>query len=218
MGVCAFGGGLITSLSCEPAIIQKVVGIGMLAEICTAWEPGMHQQVLEFWFSELHPAMWWRKDAKLDERIRQRFGTVHRQAEQGELWAWRETAAGRLAEIIVLDQFSRNLWRDTPRAFATDGMALALAQEALVQGADQQLVVQQRSFIYMPFMHSESLLIHAQAVRLFATPGMEDSFAVELQHKAILQRFGRYPHRNHILGRQSTEQELLFLQQPGSSF
>lgn len=178
----------------------------------------MHQQILEFWFTELQPALWWRKDARLDEQMRRRFGVVHRQAEQGELWGWRATAAGRLAEIIVLDQFSRNLWRDTPRAFASDGMALALAQEALAQGADQQLAVPQRSFMYMPFMHSESLLIHEQAVRLFACPGMEASFAVELRHQAILQRFGRYPHRNHILGRQSTEQELRFLQQPGSSF
>lgn len=178
----------------------------------------MYRQVLEFWFDELQPAMWWRKSAKLDERMRQRFAAVHRQAEQGELWAWRETAAGRLAEIIVLDQFSRNLWRDTPRSFGNDGMALVLAQEAVAQGADQQLPVQQRSFIYMPFMHSESLLIHAQAVRLFATPGMERNLEVELQHQDILQRFGRYPHRNQILGRESTAEELLFLQQPGSSF
>lgn len=178
----------------------------------------MPQRVLEFWFEELKPAMWWKKSAKLDERMRQSFAGLHGEAERGELWVWRDTAAGRLAEIILLDQFSRNLWRDTPRAFANDGMALVLAQEAVAQKADQQLPVTQRSFMYMPFMHSESLLIHAQAVKLFATPGMERNYEAEIQHRDILQRFGRYPHRNEIVGRESTDEELLFLQQPGSSF
>ncbi|SDT10913.1 Uncharacterized conserved protein, DUF924 family [Halopseudomonas litoralis] len=178
----------------------------------------MHQQILEFWFEQLKPAMWWRKDEQLDQQIRQRFGALHRQAANAELWQWRTTAQGRLAEIILLDQFSRNMHRGLPESFAHDGMALVLAQEAIAAGADLALPVVQRSFMYMPFMHSESLAIHERAVVLFSTPGMEDNLDFELQHRDILQRFGRYPHRNKILGRTSTEQERVFLTQPGSSF
>jgi uncharacterized protein (DUF924 family) len=128
------------------------------------------------------------------------------------------TPEGRLAEIIVLDQFSRNVWRDTPRAFAQDALALALAQELVASGQDRSLPVAQRSFAYMPYMHSESALIHEQAVALFSQPGMADTLRFELQHKAIVDRFGRYPHRNAILGRSSTAKELAFLSGPGSSF
>lgn len=178
----------------------------------------MHQQILGFWFEELKPAMWWKQDERLDQLIRQRFGALHRQAASGELWQWRTTPEGRLAEIILLDQFSRNIHRGQPDAFVHDGMALALAQEAIAAGADMALPVIQRSFIYMPFMHSESLLIHEQAIVLFGTPGMEGSLDFERQHRDILRRFGRYPHRNQILGRASTEEERVFLTQPGSSF
>lgn len=178
----------------------------------------MYQPILEFWFEQLEPAMWWEKNPQLDETLRQRFADLHRQAAHGELWQWRGTAPGRLAEIILLDQFSRNIYRDRPEAFAQDGMALVLAQEAISAGADLQLPVVQRSFLYMPFMHSESLAIHEQAVELFSTPGMEESLDFELRHREIIQRFGRYPHRNAILGRVSTEQERDFLTQPGSSF
>ncbi|WP_193074941.1 DUF924 family protein [Pseudomonas sp. FME51] len=178
----------------------------------------MYQQILEFWFEELKSAMWWKRDEQLDQLIGQRFGALHLQAISGELWQWRATAEGRLAEIILLDQFSRNIHRGQPESFAHDGMALALAQEAIAAGADMALPVMQRSFIYLPFMHSESLLIHERAVVLFGTPGMESSLNIELQHRDILRRFGRYPHRNKILGRISTEEERVFLTQPGSSF
>lgn len=178
----------------------------------------MHQQILEFWFEELKPAMWWKKDEQLDQLISQRFGALHRQAASGELWRWRTTPEGRLAEIIMLDQFSRNMHRGRPESFAQDGMALVLAQEAIAAGADLALPVEQRNFMYMPFMHSESLAIHERAVALFSTPGMKENLDFELRHRDILQRFGRYPHRNQILGRISTEEELLFLTQPGSSF
>ena len=178
----------------------------------------MYQQVLAFWFEQLEPAMWWEKNPQLDEDIRQRFGELHRQAACGELWQWRSSAEGRLAEVIVLDQFSRNLYRDQPQAFAQDGMALALAQEAISLELDQQLPVIQRSFLYMPFMHSESLMIHDRALSLFAVPGMENTLDFERRHRDIIQRFGRYPHRNAILGRTSTGEEVAFLRQPGSSF
>lgn len=174
--------------------------------------------VLEFWFGELRPAQWWQKDPALDGLIRTRFGEVHERAVRGELMNWRGTALGRLAEIIVLDQFSRNIWRDTPRAFASDGMALVLAQEAVAEGADQQLPVKWRAFLYMPFMHSESLRMHEQAIKLFSAPGLEDNLRFEQRHLEIIERFGRYPHRNAILGRPSTAEEAAFLRTKGSSF
>ncbi|MEH6388747.1 DUF924 family protein [Pseudomonas profundi] len=178
----------------------------------------MYSNVLNFWFNELKPAMWWKKDPQLDRLIVDCFGAVHGQAIRGELFSWRESAEGRLAEIIVLDQFSRNIYRDRPQAFAWDGMALVLAQEAITEKADQNLTLDQRSFMYMPFMHSESLVIHEQAMQLFSIKGLETSFRFEQRHKEILERFGRYPHRNAALGRPSTDAEIAFLKQPGSSF
>lgn len=178
----------------------------------------MHQTILEFWFNEISPAQWWKKDAEFDRLIAARFGAVHAQAARGELFGWRGTPGGRLAEVIVLDQFSRNLFRDSARAFACDGMALVLAQEAIGAGADRALRPIERSFLYMPFMHSESLSIHEVAVALFTQNSLPDNLDFELRHKAIIARFGRYPHRNAALGRESTPEELEFLQQPGSRF
>jgi len=174
--------------------------------------------VLNFWFEELEPIQWWKKDEVVDRQIGSRFGDIHRQAIAGELEAWRVTPEGRLAEVIVLDQFSRNIHRDTPLAFAFDGMALVLAQEAVRIGADQQMDFEKRVFFYMPYMHSESASVHETAVQLFSRPGAEFNHEYELKHKAIIDRFGRYPHRNAILGRESTPEELEFLRQPGSSF
>ena len=174
--------------------------------------------VLRFWFEEIEPAQWWRKDGGFDRLIATRFGALHAAAAQGELSGWRATPQGRLAEVIVLDQFSRNLHRDSPRAFACDGMALVLAQEAVSAGADTALPAAQRAFLYMPWMHSESAAIHRAAVELFSAPGMENNLDFELRHKAIIDRFGRYPHRNAVLERTSTAEELAFLREPGSSF
>ena len=179
----------------------------------------MHPQpILHFWFTELTPAQHFAKDAALDETIGSRFGAVLEAAARCELFGWRTTPEGRLAEVLVLDQFSRNVWRDTPRAFAQDALALALAQELVATGADRSLPVAQRRFAYMPYMHSESALIHQQAVALFSQPGLEDNLRFERAHQAIIERFGRYPHRNAVLGRTSTPEELAFLQEPGSSF
>ena len=174
--------------------------------------------ILHFWFTELTPKHHFAKDAALDETIRTRFGTTLEIAARCELFAWRETPEGRLAEVLVLDQFSRNVHRDTPRAFAQDALALALAQELVASGQDRSLPLAQRSFAYMPYMHSESVLVHAQAVALFDQPGMEDSLRFELRHQAIIDRFGRYPHRNALLGRESSPEELAFLSEPGSGF
>ncbi len=179
----------------------------------------MHlQNVLHFWFEELTDKQHFAKDAALDETIRTRFGTTLEAAARCELFGWRPTAEGCLAEIIVLDQFSRNIHRGTPRAFAQDPLALALAQQLVASGQHLGLTVPQRRFAYMPYMHSESVLIHAQAVALFGQPGLEDNLDFELRHKAIIDRFGRYPHRNQLLGRESTTEEITFLSGPGASF
>ena len=178
----------------------------------------MHQEILKFWFEELEPKQWWVKDLELDQLIIARFSEIHDRASRCELSGWRKDASGRLAEIIVLDQFSRNMFRGSPLSFAYDALALALSQEAISSGTDQRLTPVERNFIYMPFMHSESLQIHEDAVELFRSNGQQGNFDYELKHKAIIERFGRYPHRNKVLGRESTDDEIEFLQQPGSSF
>ncbi|PUE19014.1 hypothetical protein B9Z38_10610 [Limnohabitans sp. MMS-10A-160] len=176
------------------------------------------EKILHFWFTELTPKHHFAKDAALDETIRARFGATLTAAARCELFAWRATPEGRLAEVLVLDQFSRNVYRDTPQAFAQDALALALAQELVASGQDCSLPLAQRSFAYMPYMHSESALVHTQAALLFAQPGLEDTLRFEQRHQAIIERFGRYPHRNAILGRESTPEELVFLSKPGSGF
>jgi uncharacterized protein (DUF924 family) len=174
--------------------------------------------ILNFWFTEIDSSLWWKKDATFDELIRTRFGETHQQATRGELAHWRVDAHGRLAEIIVLDQFSRNLYRDSPKAFAYDLAALVLAQETIRLGLDQQLTTREKSFLYLPFMHSESLTIHEQAVKLYSIEGLDFNLLFEQKHKVIIESFGRYPHRNAVLGRVSSAEELLFLQQPDSGF
>jgi uncharacterized protein (DUF924 family) len=174
--------------------------------------------VLRFWFEEIQPAAWWKVDPAFDEAVRGRFGQLHEQAKRCELFAWRATPAGRLAEVIALDQFARNIHRGTAAAFAADPLALALAQEAVAAGADLQLDVERRAFLYMPYMHSESAAIHAAAEPLMRERAPRHTHDFELRHKAIIDRFGRYPHRNAILGRESTAEEVEFLKQPGSSF
>jgi uncharacterized protein (DUF924 family) len=179
----------------------------------------MHwQSVLDFWFEEISPKQWWQKDDAFDQLIKQRFGDWLIAAKKGELYQWRSEPLGRLAEVIVLDQFSRNIHRDTPAAFEADPMALALAQEAVALGADKALPAQMLPFLYMPYMHSESAVIHQVAMTLFDSDAARGNLEFEIRHKAIIDRFGRYPHRNAILGRVSSDEEEAFLQQPGSSF
>jgi len=175
-------------------------------------------EVLTFWFKEIKPSQWWLKDPTFDESVSNRFSGLHCRANACELFRWRKTAEGRLAEIIILDQFSRNMFRDTARAFASDSLALALAQEAVGQGADLELKDQEKGFLYMPFMHSESIEIHEMAMELFAQKGLEKNLDFEKRHFEIIRRFGRYPHRNQALGRISTPEEVEFLKLPGSSF
>lgn len=178
----------------------------------------MYDGVLEFWFEETEPAMWWTADPAFDARVRQRFGGLLLRAAQGELYLWRQEAKGRLAEIIVLDQFSRNIHRATPAAFSQDPAALVLAQEAVAAGIHRQLEPIERAFLLLPYMHSESRLVHEQAERLYRVHAPGGNYEFELKHKAIIDRFGRYPHRNEVLGRESTPEEIEFLKQPGSRF
>lgn len=177
-----------------------------------------YDEILYFWFDESDPKQWWQKNIEFDEIVKARFLEIHRAAVQGELSDWRQQSRGRLAEILVLDQFSRNIYRHSALSFAQDGMALVLAQECIAQNLAQDLNQSERAFLYMPFMHSESMVIHERAVELFSEPGLEENLDFELKHKRIIDRFGRYPHRNQILGRQSRADELFFLRQPDSSF
>jgi uncharacterized protein (DUF924 family) len=178
----------------------------------------MHASVLTFWFEETSPAQRWKVDAAFDAQIHTRWHALHTRAHRGELAEWRATPRGRLAEIIVLDQFSRNMFRNTPAAFASDALALSLAQDAVATGADQTLTPEERVFIYMPYMHSESREVHETAIALFTQLAFGNHLDFEVRHKAIIDRFDRYPHRNAILGRASSDEEIAFLKEPGSHF
>lgn len=178
----------------------------------------MYNEIIRFWFEEIKESQWWVKDQDFDRFIFDRYSELHRSAAMCELYEWRSTPAGCLAEIILLDQFSRNMYRNSPQAFASDSLALCLAQEAIRASIDQSLDSTQRSFLYMPFMHSESKKIHEVAVDLYERNGIQSNLKFELKHKAIIDRFGRYPHRNQILGRESTAEEIEFLKLPGSGF
>ena len=174
--------------------------------------------VLAFWFDESSPKQWFAKDDAFDAAIHARFAALHACAAQGELWRWRADAPGRLAAIIGLDQSSRNLHRGRALAFAQDAVALVLAQELVAQGLDQLLTPVQRGFAYLPFMHSESRVVQQESLRLYTALAAPENLHFARAHAEIIERFGRYPHRNAALGRASTPEELAFLQQPGSAF
>ena len=163
------------------------------------------EEVIRFWFEELTPAQQFKKSDELDALIRTRFLRIWKCILAGETEGWRASALGRLAEIIVLDQFSRNMFRGSSTAFSADPVALVLAQEAVRIKADQELDERQRVFLYMPYMHSESPKVHEQAMMLFKDL---PNFDHEIRHKVVIDRFGRYPHRNEVLGRESTVEEI----------
>ena len=163
------------------------------------------EEVIRFWFEELAPAQQFKKSDELDALIRTRFLPVWERILAGETESWRESVLGRLAEIIVLDQFSRNMFRGVATAFVADPVALVLAQEAVRSKAHQELDGRQRMFLLMPYMHSESQKVHEQAMMLFKNlPNLDH----EIRHKAVIDRFGRYPHRNEALGRVSMAEEI----------
>jgi uncharacterized protein (DUF924 family) len=185
--------------------------------------------ILNFWFgSPDNPdygkpkQAWFNKNPEFDLEVRSRFFSVYQQAAKGELNHWQKSPLSCLALIIILDQFSRNLFRNQPQAFATDTQALELAKYAVRQGFDQELLPAQRWFIYLPFEHSENLADQREAVRLFSSllahPESADPIKYAKLHLEVIEHFGRFPHRNEILGRQSTPKEIEFLKTPGSSF
>ena len=176
------------------------------------------ETILDFWFKELTPKDHFTKSESLDKTITERFLETHQKVRLGETHSWRTTIQGRLAEIIVLDQFSRNMFRHSKESFAYDSLALVLAQEAINQPDFDTLSIEEKAFIFKPYMHSESVIIHEEAVRLFSLPGLENNLEFEHRHFDIIKRFGRYPHRNTLLGRKSTPEEETFLTEPGSSF
>lgn len=173
------------------------------------------EDVLKFWFEDHGQKDWFGGKAKFDAELAAEFAETHAAVARGEAREWRKTPEGRLAEIVVLDQFSRQLHRKSPLAFASDEMALALAQEAVAQGADRELAMPQRMFVYMPYMHSESLAVHAQGRPLFEALGSAEMLGFEDKHAKVLRRFGRYPRRNKALGRQSTLGEVVYMMAGG---
>ena len=172
------------------------------------------EDVIRFWFEEATPSQWFTKDEAFDREIETRFSDTYKAAMAGETAEWRRHPEGRLAEILVLDQFSRNMFRDSAKAFAGDERALMLAKECVAAGDDLRLSGKQRYFIYLPYMHSESKAVHARAIWLFLKLPLSDWWSwisYEYKHKRIIDRFGRYPHRNEVLGRVSTPDEEEFL-------
>ena len=194
-------------------------------------------KIREFWFgtdaddavtAAAQARLWWAKDAAVDEAIRARFAAPLEAAASGALADWQATASGRLALILLCDQFPRNMYRATPRAFAYDAAALRFCQDGIACGHDLALRPIERVFFYLPLEHSEALQDQQQALRQFGTLAAQaaephkktfDGFLnFATRHQEVIAQFGRFPHRNAILGRESTPAELAFLAQPGSSF
>lgn len=176
--------------------------------------------ILAFWFEETSPPQWFQPDDAFDAAIRARFMDVYERAARGELDGWRDTARGCLALCILLDQFPRNMFRGTPRAFATDGKALGIARIAVESGFDQQLPVPQRFFIYLPFEHSETIDDQHESVALFEAIKEAEPVGYDyaVRHRDVIAQYGRFPHRNKILGRDNTPEEEAYLAQPGAGF
>ena len=178
--------------------------------------------VLEFCFTEASPADWFERSDAFDAKIRERFAGALEAARAGGLDDWAATPRGCLALIILIDQFSRNLYRGSPEAWSADPAALALTRRALEAGHDAELGKDERKFLYMPLMHSEALADQEDCVRLFRELADGDAEDVSLdfavRHRDIVARFGRFPHRNETLGRASTAEEIAFLEEPNSSF
>ena len=180
--------------------------------------PARIEEILQFWFEELTPDDWFGGGEAVDGRIRERFRDLHEALREQVPESWRASRRGLLAAVIALDQFPRNMYRGDPRAFAADAVALGLAREALARGFDRELSNGERKFLYLPFEHSEDPAEQVRSVQLFTTLEGEDDLSYALRHKEIIDRFGRFPHRNKVLGRHSTPEEVEFLKEPGSSF
>lgn len=176
------------------------------------------RNVLEFWFSGPVRKKWFEADREFDSELKERFGVLLDKAVAGELDGWTHTPEGAVALVILLDQVSRNIHRGTPRAFEGDANALEVSKGMIERGADSELHKDWRYILYMPFMHAEDIEAQEQGVRLFEKLGMKEPLDYMKRHRDIVARFGRFPHRNGILGRETTAEESEFLEQPGSSF
>ena len=174
--------------------------------------------VLDFWFSPRVKPLWFKKSEAFDREIKAGFEPMYHQAKQGKLDQWQDLPQSTLALIIVLDQFPRNMYRQSPQAFATDDKAVTLTKYAIAHNYQQSLTTEQQIFLYMPLMHSEQQTDQTLCVELFSNLGLEDNLKFARRHQEIINRFDRFPHRNQILGRKSTAAEQEFLNQPGSSF
>jgi len=175
-------------------------------------------EILSFW-TEAGADKWFEQDESFDQAIRSRFLPAHEAAASGELAAWEESAVGALALLLLLDQFPRNMFRGLSRAFATDALARAIADRALTRGFDQATNPAMRPFFYLPFMHSEAVADQDRSVRLYEALGEAEQLRYAKQHRVVVRRFGRFPHRNRALGRETTPAEQAFLERdpPGGA-
>jgi len=175
--------------------------------------------VLNFWFAEGMDKKWFFKDPAFDQAVEEKLLPLYEKACRGELKSWENTAEGCLALCILFDQVPRNLFRNDPKTYATDAVALEIAQSVVIKGWDKPLTQHERIFIYIPYEHSEDLSFQEKSLDLFrALDENSDWYIYAKKHEVIVRRFGRFPHRNNILGRESTAEEIEFLKQPGSSF
>ena len=175
--------------------------------------------ILAFWFEEIAPETWFKKDALFDDMLMRKFGKIIEQALAGQLDRWAQHKEGRLALILLLDQMTRNIFRDTPKAFSGDEIACALSLRSVADGfLERERNMHKRQFFLMPMMHSEDLEIQKQSLPLFKNLTSENAYDYAVRHHNIIERFGRFPHRNQILNRPSSEEEVTFLAQPNSSF
>ena len=171
--------------------------------------------VLDFWFHALKPEDWWTRDETVDANIISCFSSLYERLAEEVPGEWLATQGGRLAAIIVLNQFPRNMFRDDPRTFATDARALEIAGQTVEAGEDEKLNQYERGVLYMPYQHSEDSAMQARSVELFTALGDAGQLDFAIKHKQVIDRFGRFPHRNKILGRKSSAEEVEFLNQPG---
>ena len=175
------------------------------------WGAAMYRELLDYWFSEEVSGFWFNSTPEFDQHIRDSYAELWQQAANGELDVWRESPEGCLALVILLDQFPLNMFRGTAKSFSTEQQSRDVARHAIQQNFDSSMPTKHKAFLYMPFMHSENLDDQAEALRLFDQPGLEDNLRFARHHYGIVEQFGRFPHRNEALGRQSSEAEIEYL-------
>ena len=176
------------------------------------------EDIITFWFEEISPEQWFKKDKEFDAMLLERAGTTVIKALNGQLDRWSKTSTGSVSLVILLDQFTRNIFRDTPKAFSGDEMALVLSQKSINSKWFSELSMMYKQFLLMPMMHSEDISIQEKSLPLFKQHANNRTYEFAVKHRDIIAKFGRFPHRNQILNRPSTEEELMFLNEPGSSF